>query len=73
MTDKPCCNEYRCARKKPFKIRRGGLTNRVFLITDYTNDGTRMTAHRKHDITEEIEAFMRSEGWTPPEEPDGEG
>lgn len=70
---KPCCNETRCQRKKPFKIRRGGLTHRVYLITDYAINGTVLVSQRRHDITDEIEAFMRSEGWEPPqEEVDGE-
>lgn len=69
-----CCNEYSCRRKKPFKIRRSGLTNTVYLITDYgtTNNGRTLVAKTKHNITKEIEAFMRSEGWEPKEEPDGE-
>jgi hypothetical protein len=66
----PCCSEVGCRRKKPFKIRRSGLSNNVYLVTDYgyTNEGRTMVARTKHNITEEIEAFMRSEGWTPPKD-----
>lgn len=64
-----CCSEPECRRKKPFRIRRGGLSGRVYLITDFTvdprSDGQRMVMKSRHDITEEIERFMRSEGWTP--------
>lgn len=70
-----CCRETGCRRKKPFKIRRGGLTHRVYLLVDYgfANEGRTLVSHRRHDITDEIEAFMRSEGWEPPpEEDDGE-
>jgi hypothetical protein len=70
-----CCRETGCQRKKPFKIRRGGLTRRVFLITDYgfQNEGRTLVSRRRHDITDEIEAFMRSEGWVPPPKRDDDG
>jgi hypothetical protein len=65
-----CCDQAGCRRKKPFHIRRGPLTGQVWLITDYDvdphSDGERLRMKTRHDITEEIEAFMRSEGWTPP-------
>lgn len=49
-------------------IRRGGLSGRVFLVTDYdVISPTLIESKRRHDVTEEIEAFMRSEGWIPPE------
>lgn len=55
---------------KPFLIRRGGLSGRVFLVTDYdVKSPGLIVSKRRHDVTEEVEAFMRSEGWTPPEEP----
>lgn len=57
-----CCREYRCERKKPYLIRRGTLSGRIYLITDYdVKSPGLIEAHRKHDITVELEAFMQAE------------
>jgi hypothetical protein len=70
---KGCCRETGCERVKPYLIRRGGLSGRVFLITDYVVKSPNLIeSKRRHDITEEVEAFMRSEGWTPPSAEDSE-
>jgi hypothetical protein len=62
-----CCNEHGCTRKQPFKIRRAPFSKRIVLITDYrTRPNNLLVANRKHDITDELVAFLESEGWTPP-------
>lgn len=63
MADR-CCNEYRCERKKPFLLRRGFLSGRIHLITDYKpakHSEHVIEALRKHDMTAEVEAFMAAE------------
>jgi len=55
----------------PPRLRTGGLSGRVLLITHgrYLNGGETLEATRKYDVTEQFEALARERGWTqqPPE------
>jgi hypothetical protein len=63
---KGCCRETGCQRVKPPLLRRGGLTGRIYLLMDYeVKSPNLIVAKRRHDVTEQVEAFMRSEGWEP--------
>ena len=56
-----CCKEQGCRRKQPFKIRRGPLSGRIYLLAQYRDLGSVIETHRRHDMTEEVEAFIASE------------
>ena len=65
-----CCNEYRCKRKLPYRIRLAPFSQRWMLITRYTDkDNNLMVASEKHDIHDELVTALLDAGWTPPTEP----
>ena len=66
-----CCHEQGCRRKQPFKIRRSGLTGRVYLLSRY-KEGVHPKGQKpggpaliesiqRHDVTDEVKAFMTAE------------
>jgi hypothetical protein len=62
-----CCTEPGCTRKQLIKIRYDVLTDRWVAITHWSHEeGNRVYAHSKHDVTDDLVAALIAEGWTPP-------
>lgn len=49
-----CCSESACRRTKPLLVRRGGLSGRWYLVTDYKVNGSVLEMQKRHDVTDEI-------------------
>jgi hypothetical protein len=62
-----CCTEGRCRRRQPYRIRRGALSGRWYLITRWRVRGSGLSsgpvveALERHDITDELIAALL--GW----------
>jgi hypothetical protein len=62
-----CCDEYRCRRRQPYRIRLAPFSKRWVLITRYTDKGNGIIrASETHDVHDDLVAALLHEGWTPP-------
>lgn len=53
MPEYPCCSEYKCRRKQPIEIQRGGFSGAWYAITRYKRsgeNGLRIEAIEKHQL-----------------------
>lgn len=59
MPDKPCCGEYKCRRKQPIKISRGGFSQRWYAVTRWKDQGLgRFEAIEKHALDPMLSAAL---------------
>lgn len=56
--DFPCCREYRCRRRQPIEIQRGGFTQVWYAITRYKRNGDRILASEKHELPPMVSAAL---------------
>lgn len=59
MSDKPCCDEWKCRRKQPIMLSRGGFSQRWYAVTRWKDRGNGLfEAIEKHTLDPMLSAAL---------------